>query len=203
MASLPGCLQGVGTSQDVWTPVSGAHSLGSAEGWPYELPPHPVPPPSRILDHPENVDSDPKPRHGGGGGGGHASCRGSSPSSTDRPPCGARAFPASGTFAALPLAPGRQLVPCFPFSRRSTGNTDWAVGHLDGRTLQERPLCLAGWTATGMGSRSPASSAARASALKGSHTPSLLGPEQRPRHPAECSRPWRTYKPPLCCGLPP
>lgn len=110
------------------------------------------------------------PNQDTGVGMGHASCRGSSPSNTDRPPCGARAFPASGTFAALPLTPGRQLAPCLPFSKRSTGSIDsglgvatlrgrsWVVGHLNGRALQERPPGLAGRAATGMGSRGPASS---------------------------------------------
>lgn len=108
------------------------------------------------------------PNRDTGVGVGHASCRGSSPSSTDRPPCGARAFPASGTLAALPLTPGRQLVPCLPFSRRSTGSTDWpGEAALRGSSWAwdtwwggppgETP-CLAGWAATSMGSRRPASS---------------------------------------------
>lgn len=84
-------------------------------------------------------------RDTGVGVGGHASCRGSSPSSTDRPPCGARVSPASGTFAALPLVPGRPLVPCFPFSRRSTGSTDWVVGTwMGGPCRRDRRVWQAG-----------------------------------------------------------
>lgn len=148
-AQLPGHLQVVGTSQDVWTPGPSAHSRPSS-GVALRAPSAPSPP-----DHPESLIVlrmlTQVPHQDAGVGVGHVSCRSGCPSGTDGQPRGGHAFRAlelgpSGTWLLYPShQPGRKSC-VFPSVAEQTR---WPVAAtLCGRSRavgQARPGPGLGW----------------------------------------------------------